>query len=196
LGVVVLVVAAPVMGWIYQLAMEARDDARFPPPGRIVDVDAHRMHIFCQGSGSPTVIVEQGIGAQSLGWAPINERMSAITTVCAYDRAGMGYSDALDHATPATEVARRLHTLLGKVGIEDIGCRSSCCPRANQTTRSCRKHIHTWSELQDELAQLSSNGRHIVATGSAHAIHRTEPQLIVNALREVVAAARGGGGVQ
>ena len=93
LGLVALVLAAPLLGWTYQTAMEARDDRRYPAPGRFVDVDGHRMHIFCQGRGSPTVIVEQGIGAQSLSWAPINERMSEITTVCAYDRVGMGYSD-------------------------------------------------------------------------------------------------------
>jgi pimeloyl-ACP methyl ester carboxylesterase len=93
IGLAALIVAAPIAGWIYQAVAEARDDARHPPPGKLVDVDGHRMHIFCQGHGNPTVIVEQGIGAQSLGWAPLNERMSTVTTVCAYDRAGMGYSD-------------------------------------------------------------------------------------------------------
>ena len=54
-----------------------------------------------------------------------------------------------------------------------------------------QEHIHTWFELQDELAHLSTNGHHIVAAESAHAIHRTEPDLIFNAVREVVAAVRG-----
>jgi pimeloyl-ACP methyl ester carboxylesterase len=312
IGLAALIVAAPIAGWIYQAVAEARDDARHPPPGRLVDVDGYRMHIFCQGHGSPTVIVEQGIGAQSLGWAPLNERMSTITTGCAYDRAGMGYSEPLDHPTPAAEVARRLHALLGKAGIDgdivlvgwsaggmysreyyrqfpgrvkgmvlvdssheqqlvrlgdpDVGYSNplkvdrylapvgwirlsgqveerfansplpapirarlialnlkSRLPRtmlaegagfradlaANRTPPGLgdlplvvisegkpnfefmRQRLQRWFELQDELAHLSTRGRHVVATGSAHAIHRTEPDLILNAVREVVTAARG-----
>ncbi len=110
----------PLLGWVYQNGMEARDDRRFPPQGQMIDVDGHRMHLFCQGQGTPTVIVEQGIGAQPLSWAPLNERLSRITRVCAYDRAGMGYSDPLDHPTPSSEVATRLHALLAKAGIGDI----------------------------------------------------------------------------
>jgi len=55
-----------------------------------------------------------------------------------------------------------------------------------------QEHIQKWFELQGELAHLSTNGRHIVATQSAHAIHRTEPDLIFNAVQEVVGAARHG----
>jgi len=118
-GVAILLLMAPAAGWIYQSVMEAREDAEYPPPGKLVDVDGHRMHIFCQGQGSPTVVVEQGVGSQSLAWAPLNERMSAITTICAYDRAGMGYSDPLDQPMPAAEAVRRLHALLERAGITD-----------------------------------------------------------------------------
>jgi hypothetical protein len=55
-----------------------------------------------------------------------------------------------------------------------------------------QERIQTWFELQEDLAHLSTHGRHVVATESAHAIHRTEPDLIFNAVREVVAAVRGG----
>jgi len=312
-GLLGLVAALPLLGGIYQAAMEARDDARYPPPGRLVEVEGKRMHLFCQGRGSPTVVVEQGIGVQSLAWAPLNERMSAITTVCAYDRAGMGYSDPLDHPTSKVEVTRRLHTLLEKAPITDdivlvgwsaggmyareyyrqfpervkgmvlvdssheqqltrlgdpdvhyvnplrmqrylapigwirlsgeveknfansplpapirdrivaIKLRSDF-PRVmvaegdgfradlekNDAPPSLgglplvvlsegkpdnpfmQEHIQKWFELQGELAHLSTNGRHIVATQSAHAIHRTEPDLIFNAVQEVVGAARHG----
>jgi hypothetical protein len=54
-----------------------------------------------------------------------------------------------------------------------------------------QERLQTWFELQEELAHLSTKGRHIVATESAHAIHRTEPDLIFNAVRDVVGAARG-----
>lgn len=307
LGLIGLAALALASGAIYQRIQEARDDRRFPPPGRLVDVDGHRMHIHCQGQGSPTVVVEQGVGSQSLGWAPINERMSKITTVCAYDRPGMGYSDPIDHATRAAEIAHNLHTLLKNAGITDeivlvgwsvggmyareyyrqfpervkgmvlvdssheqqlqrmgdpdvgytnpfqverylapIGWirlsgevperfANSPLPQPirdrliaiNLKTHTPRtmvaegeamradlreneappglgdlplivlsegkpnipfmqERLETWLALQAELAHLSTRGRQIVATQSAHAIHRTEPELILDSVAQVV----------
>ena len=48
-------------GRIYQVTSESADLARFPAPGKLVEVDGHLMHIHCQGQGSPTVVVEQGL---------------------------------------------------------------------------------------------------------------------------------------
>jgi hypothetical protein len=47
LGVLALIIVTPVLGWTYQTLVEMRDDRRYPPPGNLVDVDGHRMHIFC-----------------------------------------------------------------------------------------------------------------------------------------------------
>ena len=47
-----------------------------------------------------------------------------------------------------------------------------------------------WQELQNELATRSPAAEHIVATHSGHYIQNDEPQLVVDALRRVVAAAR------
>ena len=50
-----------------------------------------------------------------------------------------------------------------------------------------------WFSLQKELARLSPNTIHVVATNSGHAVmsHLGHPELVVEAVREVVAAARG-----
>ena len=29
-----------------------------PPPGRLVEVDAHKVHLHCTGAGAPTVVIE------------------------------------------------------------------------------------------------------------------------------------------
>ena len=50
------------------------------------------------------------------------------------------------------------------------GCRSSCSPQGKPDDPFMQEHLKTWFELQEELAHLSTNGRHIVATQSAHAI--------------------------
>jgi pimeloyl-ACP methyl ester carboxylesterase len=54
------------------------------------------------------------------------------------------------------------------------------------------ENLALWHELQRELAALSTDGKLVIAANSAHFIHRTEPELIVNAVNEVVDAVRGG----
>lgn len=112
-------IVAIVGGRIYQVRSEAADMARFPAPGKMVDVDGHLMHIHCQGKGSPTVIIEQGLQGVSTAWDDITKEISSFTAVCAYDRAGLGYSEPIEHATRASEVAELLKKLLSGTGLDD-----------------------------------------------------------------------------
>ncbi|HET6314713.1 MAG TPA: alpha/beta fold hydrolase, partial [Chloroflexia bacterium] len=47
-----------------------------------------------------------------------------------------------------------------------------------------------WREAQEGLAKRSPKGRLIVAQNSGHFIHRDEPQLVIDSIREVLQAAR------
>lgn len=47
-----------------------------------------------------------------------------------------------------------------------------------------------WQDLQAELAALSSQGRLMVAEGSGHYIQLERPELVIDAIAEVVTAAR------
>ncbi|MBI4696421.1 MAG: alpha/beta hydrolase [Gammaproteobacteria bacterium] len=64
-----------------------------PPPGELVDIGGHRLHLYCEGHGSPTVMLEAGLGGASLEWTPVMERVRRFTRACVYDRAGYGWSD-------------------------------------------------------------------------------------------------------
>jgi hypothetical protein len=46
-----------------------------------------------------------------------------------------------------------------------------------------------WDELQAELAALSSNGKQVVAEQSGHYIQSDQPELVIDAIRQVVEAA-------
>ena len=118
LGLVALAVVSLAGGWTYQRMSERRDDRRYPPPGELHTVNGRLMHIHCRGSGSPTIVVEQGIGGPSIDWNEINERMAATTRVCDYDRAGMGYSQPAYQPTRSADVVRNLHGLLHESGID------------------------------------------------------------------------------
>ena len=111
----VLMVAS--IGGGYETVREYLDTKAYPMPGRLVDVGGHRMHLYCTGSGSPTVVLEPGQGGASsdLGWvAPAVARDS---TVCVYDRAGRGWSDTADGPQDAARIAADLHTLLQRAQV-------------------------------------------------------------------------------
>ncbi|HEY8778798.1 MAG TPA: alpha/beta hydrolase, partial [Solirubrobacterales bacterium] len=79
--------------------------------GRLLDVGGHRLHIRCTGSGSPTVVLEPGLGepASAMGrW--IAPDVARATRVCVYDHAGHGGSEAAPGNR--ADAARDLHVLL------------------------------------------------------------------------------------
>jgi pimeloyl-ACP methyl ester carboxylesterase len=50
----------------------------------------------------------------------------------------------------------------------------------------------SWVRFQEELATLSDNARHTTVRGAGHQIHEDEPEAVVEAIRDVVLAARSG----
>ncbi len=311
-------------GRTYQLVAENRDRDRFPPPGRLIDVDGTAMHMHCTGEGSPTVVFEQGLGSLNENWEDIFAATLETTRICYYDRLGMGYSEPLNRLVFAPEVAARLNQLLiasGETGdivlvgwsaggvyireyykqfpgnvkgmvfvdssheqqgyrlpqpeaagggnglmrlagflqpfgilrlfgfveerarpanaSEELGDRlvahrntSYAIRTGRQNSESFRNDINqqspppqlgslpiivltqgipveemlpdateeeldfrrrgrdVWNELQEELAALSSNSRHVIATESSHAIHAGAPELLIRAIRDMVATVR------
>ena len=61
-GILAVFLILLLAGWIYEPMAEAADAKAYPPPGQMVDVGGYRLHINCSGSGSPTVVIEAGLG--------------------------------------------------------------------------------------------------------------------------------------
>ena len=118
LGLVIGLVALGVIGVIYQAFGTEIYRRIYPPPGELVDVGGHSLHINCVGEGSPTVILESGSGATSVDWANIQPEVANTTRVCAYDRAGSGWSEPGPGPGDPQQIAGELHTLLGNAGID------------------------------------------------------------------------------
>jgi pimeloyl-ACP methyl ester carboxylesterase len=87
-------------------------------PARLVDVGGHRLSIECTGSGSPAVILQSGLAESSSYWSRIAPTVAESTTVCGYDRAGHGRSDAVAGPQDGIALATDLHLLLERAGIE------------------------------------------------------------------------------
>jgi pimeloyl-ACP methyl ester carboxylesterase len=84
----------------------------------MVDMGGHRLHIDCVGQGSPTVILESGLGNMSADWANVQPEVAKTTRVCTYDRAGTGWSEPGPEPRDPQQIARELHTLLGNARID------------------------------------------------------------------------------
>ncbi len=100
------------VGFIYESLAEAADEKAYPPPGQLVDVGGYRLHLHCTGTGSPTVIIDAGLGDWSTTWGFVQGEVAKTTRVCTYDRAGLGWSDAGPLPRDAAQHAKELHTLL------------------------------------------------------------------------------------
>jgi pimeloyl-ACP methyl ester carboxylesterase len=85
-------------------------------PGRTYDLAGHQLHLNCSGSASPTVVLENGLGLSSPAWARITAAVGATTRVCAYDRAGQGWSEDPAQPQDSRAVAADLHALLQEAG--------------------------------------------------------------------------------
>jgi pimeloyl-ACP methyl ester carboxylesterase len=94
----------------------ARIERTYPAPGKTYAVGDHRLHLDCRGTGGPTVVLFNGMGEFSASWARITDPVSTTTRVCAYDRAGQGWSDDVASPQDGVTAARDLHALLAAAG--------------------------------------------------------------------------------
>ena len=99
-------------GATYQGAATALERRQFPHPGRLVDVGGHQLHLYCIGQGGPTVVLEAPATGMSAAWGWVQPDVAQVTRVCAYDRSGLGWSEAGDSAFEPAAVPGELHTLL------------------------------------------------------------------------------------
>ncbi|HEU0243819.1 MAG TPA: alpha/beta fold hydrolase, partial [Candidatus Limnocylindrales bacterium] len=79
-------------------------------------VDVARGAVACSGTGSPTVVLEGGLGQGSDYFALIGPAVATTTRVCAYDRAGHGRSEPAAGPQDGMAMARDLHALLAASG--------------------------------------------------------------------------------
>jgi len=89
----------------------------FPPPGTLIDIGTHRLHINCAGAGSPSVIFDAALGGSSISWSLVQPAVSRVTRTCSYDRAGFAWSDAGPLPRTAGRIASELRQLLDRAGI-------------------------------------------------------------------------------
>lgn len=91
--------------------------APYVPVGRLIDIGGRSLYLDCRGIGSPTVVLEAGMGSGAGSWGAVLDDLAATTRTCAYDRPGLGSSDPRGRHTLAdtTDDLRRGLDLAGEV---------------------------------------------------------------------------------
>lgn len=88
---------------------------RYARPAELVEIEpGRRINLLCVGRGFPTVILEAGAGDSTAVWRKVQSEVAKRTRVCAYDRAGYGFSDPPQHASDARQAVRDLKAVLGR----------------------------------------------------------------------------------
>ena len=101
---------------IVTLAQNA-DTAQNPPAplGKLVDVGGYRVHLYCTGTGSPTVVI---VGAGfSFNWGLVQPEVARFTQVCSYYHSGIGWSESGPKDSCSLRVSE-VHTALKTAGIK------------------------------------------------------------------------------
>jgi pimeloyl-ACP methyl ester carboxylesterase len=189
------VLALAAAGGGYQTLRGATEDAATPLAGqRLIDVGGHRLNIRCSGSGSPTVILEPGLGESARAMSRwIAPDVARTTTICGYDRAGHGRRDAA--RAGGADAARDLHVLLERAHVPGpfvlaghslggmfalsyaerhpaqvggIVLLDSMHPHQDNTFAGTGSAAG-WASEQNDLATLSSHSVHRTVAGSTHA---------------------------
>lgn len=84
----------------------------------MVDIGGYRLCLSCAGQGTPTVVLEAGLGEGLNEWVGLLPQVAAFTRVCAYDRAGVGKSDAGPKPRTSQQMVAELRTLLRSAQVD------------------------------------------------------------------------------
>jgi pimeloyl-ACP methyl ester carboxylesterase len=116
IALVALLVFIFIAGNIYRIVGERRT-LEDEPPGKLVDIGTHRLHLLCAGEGSPTVILNSSVAGIYRQWAGVIALVAPVTRICAFDRSGLGWSEAGPVMPPtAASVMQDLERLLAASG--------------------------------------------------------------------------------
>lgn len=121
LSLLALIVLLIIAGFTYNAIEQRADARRFPQQGKSVQLGPEfgnvSLNLFCSGQGSPTVVLDSGLGVPGVhGWKSVQPDAAKFTRVCSYDRAGYAWSTAGPMPRTSSQIARELHALLASAG--------------------------------------------------------------------------------
>jgi len=117
IGLLALIVVVVAGGSGYEAIARHQAASDYPARGRMIDIGGRSIHLDCRGTGSPTVVFESGLSATgSLDWDAVHDQIARTTRACAYDRAGLMWSDPKSSHQNGDAIAEDLHATLATAG--------------------------------------------------------------------------------
>jgi pimeloyl-ACP methyl ester carboxylesterase len=105
------------VGIVYQWCGAKHSLRQFGAPGALVDIGGRRLHLRCDGDGTPAVVFEAGIAASSVSWSRVQPEVAQFTRSCSYDRAGLAWSDPGARGRSIRGFVEELRVLLERADI-------------------------------------------------------------------------------
>ena len=81
LGGIIFLVILMTVGWLSQAVFSRYEVRKYSLPGQLVDVGGHKLHLQCSGAGSPTVILDTGLGLPAASFGPLQREFAKTTRV-------------------------------------------------------------------------------------------------------------------
>lgn len=106
------------VGGVIETVIEATTKNDPQPGGRTYLVAGHSLYLRCTGSGSPVVVLFNGLGERTPNWAWVQGDVARQTRVCAFDRAGEGWSGSGVGSQDAQQLSADAHGLLKAANVQ------------------------------------------------------------------------------
>ncbi len=120
LAVLLLFWGLIIFGLIREAITRSKYQSELPPPGEMVSLPTHDIHLNCVGTGSPTVVFEADLDQYgSLSWDSVQGEVGKLTRACSYDRAGILWSDPGPRPRDGETIAKELAAILDTAGEEE-----------------------------------------------------------------------------
>jgi pimeloyl-ACP methyl ester carboxylesterase len=110
--------SAAIGGIVYEKSAEYIESRKYAPPGQIISINGHDMHIYAEGSGKASVIFASGWGIPCpyAEYYPLYKEISKKSRIVVYDRPGYGWSSVSDTPRDIDAVTKEIHELLLESG--------------------------------------------------------------------------------
>jgi pimeloyl-ACP methyl ester carboxylesterase len=114
IGVIILLI----IGLTYEKLSKYSDSRNYKYPGKIVEINNHKMHLYAEGNGDITVVFASGLGTPCpyIDFYPLYSEISKYTRIAVYDRPGYGWSEVTNSPRNIDTIAQELHELLDESG--------------------------------------------------------------------------------
>lgn len=114
-----LLIVGAIAGSIYEHTARKSALKQFPPPGEMISVGSHKLHLDCRGKaeeGAPTILLEAGLDPMggSILYSGLIDSIASFGRVCTYDRAGIAWSEIGPGPRVADKLVDELHELMSQ----------------------------------------------------------------------------------